>query len=229
MNADFLRKNGFLVLLIPLCIISPWLTSRAYAINQLRGPEEEGRLLEAELKLAMKGRAYIILDTSLKRIYLKNRGITLREFDIIDTRHWGERNGASGPIALLKKMSLFKPERKEVKPPPKDVEPVDITPPLEFLEIKDMPSNYTLLFEKGVSLSVRATPGEGVIGWPKYLFLSMLRHIHYSFRTVWNYLRGKPFTMIELVMDKEDAQALFWTLQEGTNILITEVPSHDTP
>jgi len=221
---------GLPILLIPLFIISLWLTSRAYAINQLRGPEEEGRLLEAELKLARKGRAYIILDTSPKRIYLKNRGITLREFEIIDTRHWGGREGVSGPIVLLKKRSLFKPERKEIKPPPKDkdVEPVDTTPSLEFLELKDMPSNYTLLFEKGVSVSVRATPGEGVIGWPKYLFLSMLRHIHYSFRTVWNYLRGKPFTMIELTMNKEDAQALFWTLQEGVNILIIGAPSHDT-
>lgn len=218
---------GLPILLIPLFIISTWLTSTGNVVNQLNGPEEKGRLLAHELKLAMQGKAYIILDTTLKRIYLKNRGITLREFDIIDTSHWGERKWVSGPIALLKKKSLFKPERKEVKPPPKDVEPVD-TPPLEFLELKDMPSNYTLLFEKGVSISVRATPGEGVIGWSKYLFLSMLRHIHYSFRTVWNYMRGKPFTMIELTMNKEDAQALFWTLQEGTNILITEVPSHDT-
>lgn len=219
---------GLPILLIPLFIISPWLTLTGNVIKQLNGPEEKGRLLANELKLAMQGKAYIILDTTLKRVYLKNRGITLREFDIIDTRHWGERKGVSGPIALLEKRSLFKPERKEIKPPPKDREPVD-TLPLESLELKDMPSNYTLLFEKGVSISVRATHGEGVIGWPKYLCLFMLRHIHYSFRTVWNYMRGKPFTMIELTMDKEDAQALFWTLQEGTNILITEVPSHDTP
>ena len=123
-------------------------------------------------------------------------------------------------------MAFFPPKRKEIKPYKPD-DGTDLTYDLDFLELKDVPSNYTLLFGKGLSVSIRGQ-AKGLIPELIQLIRSILVHIRYSMTIVWNYLWRNEFAIIEMMMDKEDAQAFYWSLDEGMNILIVDRNSYDT-
>lgn len=189
--------------------------------NDLKILRKENLLLGAELRLAQKGASYLLLDPIMKKIYLKNKGIIIREFDIERIRYWREKGLSIEPIPLLKKKTFFYQKRKEIRPqePKKEIDVADVT---DFLGVEDMPYRYTLLFEKGITISVTAKPNKGLIYQLIGTIDSISKHIHHSTILIWNHLWKKNFTIGDLVMNKEDAQALFWALQEGTFIVILE-------
>lgn len=214
----------FLFILLFWCY--PVIAGDDSASKSIRTLKDENRLLAIELELAQKGVPYIILDVPNERMFLKNRGVLLREFKIGSTELWGRKGLSIEALSLIKKKSYTSPKRKEITPHKQDEGP-DTAAKEEFLELKDMPYQYTLLFEKGLSISVRGKP-EGRLSKFKNLILSMIRHIYHSFVFVQNYLRKKDYTMVEMIMDKEEAQAVYWAFGEGTNIVILGEQRHGT-
>jgi hypothetical protein len=200
--------------------------------QKVRELKDENSLLEAELRLASKGASYIILDLRTEsdsvpvRINLKNRGIVLREFDAERIRYRRTKGLFIEPIPLIRKMAFFPPKRKEIRPH-KPEDGVDAIGKLDFLELKDMPSNYTLSFGKGLLISITGLP-KGLISRFIHLIRSALIHIRYSLAIVWNHFWKNDFAIIEIVMGKEDAQALYWSLEEGMNIVVMERHPYDT-
>ena len=199
----------------------------AQKLNALEG---ENRLLNAELKLASKGMSYIILDLRTEsdsapvRMDLKNRGMVLRQFGIERVRYRGTKGFVIEPIPLLKKRAFLPPKRKEIKPL-KPEESLDPLSEFEFMELKDMPSNYTLLFAKGLYISVIDHSGGFLFRRVINGMRSIVRHIRYSFTMVWNYLLKKECTILEIAMAREDAQTLFWSLDLGMPIVVVEKAS----
>ena len=200
--------------------------------QKIRDLKDENSLLEAELRLASKGTSYIVLDLRTEsdsvpvRINLKNRGIVLREFDLDRIRYRRTKGLVIEPIPLIKKMAFFHPKRKEIRPhKPEDW--ADTISQVDFLELKDMPSNYTLSFGKGLFISITGQP-KGLISRFIYLISSILIHIRYSLTIVWNHLWKNEFAVIEIMMGKEDAQSLYWSLQEGMSIVVMERHPYDT-
>jgi len=199
--------------------------------KKIRALKSENSLLETELKLASKGTSYVILnlrtesDSVPARISLKNKGVVLREFDAGKIRRRETKGLVIEPIPLVRKMAFFPPKRKEIKPY-KPEDGTDLMYDLDFLELKDVPSNYTLLFGNGLLVSIKGQ-AKGLI--PKFIQLirSILVHIRYSMTIVWNYLWRNEFAIIEIMMDKEDAQAFYWSLDEGMNILIVDRNSYN--
>jgi len=200
--------------------------------QKIRALKDENRLLETELGLASKGTSYIILDLRREsdsapvRINLKNRGIVLREFDVERIRYRRTKGLVIEPFPLLKKMAFFSPKRKEIRPH-KLGDSDDTISELDFLELKEMPSNYTLSFKKGVLISITGQR-KGLISRFIPLISSILIHIRYSLTIVWNHLWKKEFAIIEIMMGKEDAQALYCSLEEGMSIVIMEGHPYDT-
>jgi hypothetical protein len=200
--------------------------------QKIRDLKDENSLLEAELKLASKGTSYIILDLRTDsdsvpvRIRLKNRGIVLREFDADKIKHRRMKGLVIEPIPLVRKMAFFPPKRKEIKPY-KPEDGTDLMSDLDFLELKDIPSNYTLSFGRGLLVSITGQT-KGLIFRFIHLARSILIHIRYSLTIVWNHLWKNEFAIIEIVMGKEDAQALYWSLEEGMSIVIVEGHPDDT-
>jgi len=194
--------------------------------------KDENSLLEAELRLASKGTSYIILDLRTEsdsvpvRINLKNRGIVLREFDAERIRYRRTKGLVIEPIPLIKKMAFFPLKRKEIRPH-KPEDGADTISELDFLKLKDMPSNYTLSFGKGLLISITGQP-KGLISRFTHLIRSILIHIRYSLTIVWKHLWKNEFAIVEIIMGKEDAQALYWSLEEGMSIVITERHPYDT-
>jgi hypothetical protein len=200
--------------------------------QKIRALKDENSLLEAELRLASKGTSYIVLDLRTEsdsvpvRINLKNRGIVLREFDLDRIRYRRTKGLVIEPIPLIKKMAFFHPKRKEIRPhKPEDW--ADTISQVDFLELKDMPSNYTLSFGKGLFISITGQP-KGLISRFIYLISSILIHIRYSLTIVWNHLWKNEFAVIEIMMGKEEAQSLYWSLQEGMSIVVMERHPYDT-
>ena len=200
--------------------------------QKIRALKDENCVLEAELGLASKGTSYIILDLRTEsdpvpvRINLKNRGIVLREFDGGGIRYRRTKGLVIEPIPLIKKIAFFHPRRKEVRPH-KPEDGADASGKLDFLELRDIPSNYTLSFGKGLLISIAGQP-KGLISRFIHLVRSILIHIRCSLAMVWNHFWKNDFAIIEIVMGNEDAQALYWSLNEGMSIVVMERHPYDT-
>lgn len=194
--------------------------------QKIRALNEENRLLEAEATLASTGTTYIILelltesDSVPVRINLKNRGLLLREFDAERIRYRRTKPLVTEPIPLIKKTAFFPMRRKEIKPH-KPEDGADADGELDFLELKDMPSNYTLSFGRGLLLYITGER-KGLLSRCIFLIRSILRHIRFSLMLVWSHLWDKELAIVEILMRGEDAQSLYWSLEEGMNVVVRE-------
>lgn len=170
---------------------------------------ENNRLLESELKLAKKPQLYFIFNLKEKKIYFKCRGITLRELEIEKVNLWGQSPDLKARV-LLKRSTLFKPERKEINPKDKEEEEFE----LEALELDDMPANFSMVLDEGINISVRQKP-EGFFSELRSIYSYTMWHITSPLITVWNAVQKKPFTSIYITLSKKDAQSLYWSFYEG--------------
>ena len=218
------------MILVPFGVCSQAIAGGDTMAQKLRALEDENHLLEAELRLASKGMSYIILDLRTEsdsvpvRMDLKNRGMVLRQFGIESIRYRGTKGFVIEPIPLIRKRAFFPPKRKEIKPL-KAEETLDTSSELEFMELKDMPADYTLMFAKGLYISVTGQPGGFILSRVIHVMRSIVRHARYSLTMVWNYLLKRDCAIIEIAMGQEDAQTLFWSLDVGMPIVVVEKAS----
>ncbi len=178
----------------------------------------ENRLLEAELRLARKPKIYFIFDLKNRVISLKSKGIMFKELRIEDKKIWGYPVEIE-PIILLKKTALFPPKREKIKPKKSEKDKHSSKFEIKALELEDMPSNYTLVFEKDVIISVRAE-SEGLAGEVLEILTQIRWYIATPIIGLWNFIRNKPYTAIYITLGKEDARSLYWHLPEGTENIV---------
>ncbi|HLA50182.1 MAG TPA: hypothetical protein VJ000_03210 [Thermodesulfovibrionia bacterium] len=185
----------------------------------------ETRLLELEAKAAAKPVAYVVLDMAKKKIYLKIRGVTLKEFDIVDsdTIGIGQLNES---YSLVNVKAIFAPKRKEIKPlaQKKEEKTSSTTQEVDSYSVEDMPSNYTLILDKGLSISVsQHFKGNFLLSTLNYINKKMSR-LWNSSKLLWSYLKKTPFIKIHAVMSKDDAHAFYWALPEKAEVIIIKQP-----
>lgn len=175
----------------------------------------ENRLLEEELALARKPDIYFVFNLKEKKACIKARGIPLRELQINDFRFWG--SPVSGNVYRLKKKSTFiKPGREVIKPgESKEKDNFEI----DALELADMPSRYTLVLEGGVNIFIRPQT-EGILSGIGNFFHTSMRFLIRPLSMLWYALRGKPYTAIDIILDRNDARAVYWSLSEGSGAII---------
>jgi hypothetical protein len=198
-----------------ICLLIALLISAGAECSEREKVKKEHELLKSELKLASKPNIYFIFDLENRKIYFKARGTVLRELGIEDVKLWGDTVAAK-PHSLLKKSTLFKPGRSRIK---KGDGSTDDEFKIDALELEDMPAHYTLYMDEGVSIFIRPK-SEGLFSWVCNIGYLIKRYVSRPVFTVLNTLRGKPFTAIDVVLDKKDAQALYWTFSEGSEGII---------
>lgn len=217
-------------LLLAVSFIFLYQNNALSAGNNLRDIEhlrKENTFLETELRIAGKPLTYLTLDINNKKIFLKAKGIILREFNIVDIKILGKRYIGQSYI-FTKRKALFSPKRTEITPQQPKNETADnsssMSAQADTFDIEDMPTNYILYFNNDLSISV--TPQ-----FYKNIFLSALNyikkkliHLWNSLQLIWNYLKKTPFTRIETAMDTDDARALYWSLPENADLII--IKSH---
>ncbi|RJQ45946.1 MAG: hypothetical protein C4538_07460 [Nitrospiraceae bacterium] len=187
----------------------------------------ETSLLASELTLAKKPIIYFIFNLQEKTVLLKSRGLILREMKIDDMEFWGDPVDAK-PRVVVKKSTLFEPKRINIDPDKNKEEETDTsntpnpTPGafnIDALELQDMPTSYRVEFRDGISLSVRSKKEgfvPGVVRAANYLGWYVSRPI----LTIWNSIKGRPFTSIYVTMSVEDARSIYWSLVEKSENII---------
>jgi hypothetical protein len=198
-----------------ICFLIALLISAGTECSEKEKIKKEHELLESELKLASKPNIYFIFDLENRKIYFKARGAVLRELRIEDVKLWGDAVAAK-PHSLLKKSTFFKPRRSRIK---KGDSSTGDEFKIDALELEDMPVHYTLYMDEGISIFIRPK-SEGLFSWVCNIAYLIKRYVSRPVFTVLNTLRGKPFTAIDVVLDKKDAQALYWVFSEGSEGII---------
>jgi hypothetical protein len=197
---------------------------------------------EEEFNLAKTPSFYFLIDLGAKKVDLKARGFVLREWQVLSARVWGKRVPL-GSIRLLRKTSLFAPQRKKIVPgSAESTEPFNPKPKpeskagqikkkeeatfeLQALELKDMPKTYRLQLEGAIGIEIRSKQK----GFSKSLqraWDSLRWYTFYPLRTLWSSLKKRSFTEIEIMLENEqEAEALYWVLLEGQRAIIRATPS----
>ena len=198
-----------------ICLLIALLIGAGAECSEKEKVKKEHKLLKSELKLAFRPNIYFIFDLENKKIYFKARGTVLRELRIEEVKLWGDTVTAM-PHSLLKKSTLLKPGRSRIK---KGDSSTDDEFNIDALELEDMPAHYTLYMDEGISIFVRPR-SEGLFSWVCNIGYLIKRYVSRPLFTVLNTLRGKPFTAIDVVLDKKDTQALYWAISEGSKGII---------
>lgn len=187
------------------------------------------KTFQTELDLAKKGIVYTVLDLSARRLTLKIKGLALKEFHFSDVSSRKEKVSSGSAHRLIKKYPPTPTIEKEIPPsnaseasaPP--VSPLLSTESV-FVAVGDMPSRYRLYFEDGLVLSIVSVLQECDCGRiEKGLRLIKERAISLSWEAG-RLVFDRRFPDLQLTLPEEEAKALFWSLSEGSWLLIETVP-----
>ncbi|MCG2721348.1 MAG: hypothetical protein L6290_04945 [Thermodesulfovibrionales bacterium] len=175
----------------------------------------ESRLLEEELKLSRKPDIYFIFNLKGKMVYIKSRGISLKELPIKDFNFWGSPVSVSA-YRVREKSTFIEPEREMIKPgESKKNEEYKV----DAFEVTDMPSRYTVILDGGIAIYIKPLT-EGIFSGISNFSFSSVRFLTRPILMLWNVLKGKPYTAIDIVLDKNDAMAFYWSLSENSNAIV---------
>lgn len=191
--------------------------------------------LTAEYGLAKDAKFYFVFDVRGRKLELRVRGMVLRSWPIVGMRFWGKPE-FSGMVELAKKTALKAPERIVIKPGQEEAL-VKVPAPapkagtaaapataadydLEALEIRDMPTHFSMDFDNGLHVSLAARSGEtpSLItrlkdAWRWYIALPL--------SDVLGRGREKTRPVLELVFEDEKApQGIYWHFFDGIKGII---------
>ncbi len=180
----------------------------------------ENQILKQELSLASKPQLYFLLNLSEKVLQVKAKGMVLKEWKIGGLRRWGPHPPLQ-VLTLGKKSALFAPKRKKIKPGENEEKD---TFELEALELKDMPTIFTLNLVEGVKIYVRPKPGNFISHLANFgLFFRW--YGWFPLRHLWLRLAKKPFMVMEITLaSKDEAKAVYWAMMDGLHGLIYSLP-----
>jgi hypothetical protein len=171
--------------------------------------------LTAESELAREPKFYFVLDVRERNLELRVKGMALRTWKLRSMRFWGQP-AFSRTVQLVRKSTLNPPQRNIIKPGETTATKDPAKFELEALELKDMPRSFSLEFDNGLHVSVKAA-ATGLRG--------LVENVNwYAILPVKNFLSsrdGKPMSELELSFENErDAQAIYWIFFEGIKGLV---------
>jgi hypothetical protein len=176
---------------------------------------EANRLLEEELKLAVRPHIYIVLDLAEDVILIKSRGIELHRLPIVD---WRQRGAGSltGIFRLRARPSMNRPKAA----------PAD-TASVPAIELHTMPDRYNLAFDPGLLLSIGQTARERPWPWMKGLAQEWWVRVASRLGIAVD-ADGQVAVRVHLTLAQETAQSLAWIMTDGMPLIIGRAVSpHD--
>ena len=197
-----------------LLFIIPLLLCASYCFgNEAERFVLENLNLETERKVARTQNIYLVFNLREKTIHIKAKGVILKEIEILDSSYWGSI--LPGELLTLHKKRVFmKPRRDKIKPgESKDDHVIE----LDALEVKDMPSRYKLMFDRGVNISIKP---EGLLSTIGTFLPSTKNLIIRPVITVWYRVWQKAYTRVEITLDEQAAKVLYWSFLEGMQAIL---------
>jgi hypothetical protein len=187
------------------------------------------KILQTELDLAKKGKVYAVLDFSSQQVTLKIKGLVLKEFHLSDVSSSKENPLPGSAHRLIKKHPPAPTLEKEI-PPAGTSDNSD--PPVSsllatetvFVSVADMPSRYRLYFEDGLMISIAPSLQDCDCGRiERGLRLIKETAIHLSWEAG-RLVVDRRFPDLRLTLSEGEAKALFWSLSEGSWLLVQSGP-----
>ncbi|WDT76287.1 MAG: hypothetical protein MPW16_03535 [Candidatus Manganitrophus sp.] len=187
------------------------------------------KTFQTELDLAKKGIVYTVLDLSARRLTLKIKGLVLKEFHFSDVSFGKEDVSPRSAHRLIKKYPPTPTIEKEI--PPSNT-PEASSPPVSpllstesvFVAVGDMPSRYRLYFEDGLMISIVPVLQECDCGRiEKGLRVVKETALSLSWEAG-RLMVDRRLPDLSLTLSEEEAQALFWSLAEGSWLLVQSGP-----
>jgi hypothetical protein len=194
-----------------LAVLSTVMADQAHAQVVLAQDEarqllEANKVLQEEIKLAVRPQPYVFLDLTQRIVFIKARGVELHRLLLLE---WQVTSGPLpiGAYRLTTRPSVSRPQAK----PGEDATEHPI-------ELADMPVAYQVLCDPPLLLSVippiRDHPGAWLAGIIHEWWLRSLSWV----RTVLT--AAPPRASLRLTLSKESAQSLAWTATDGMPIVI---------
>lgn len=193
-----------LILAIPLSSSSAPTSASSDELSRLA---EANRLLEEEIKLAARPQVYLVLDLSEQVILIKSRGLELYRLPIIGWEASGQPSVA-GLYRLKERPPVARPKATAVE---------GALPPA--IELGAMPEAYELLCDPDLTIAVSPLLYERPWLWVKSLLREWWARASFALR---QQVSGRR---LRLLLPREAAQSLAWSVTEGMSFLIGGVPS----
>ena len=185
-------------------------------------PRKAARV-EQEYGLARTPSTYFIFDFEAGKVFLKARGLVLKEWPVFQVKTWGRRGGVM-TCPLLKKTAYNAPQRKDVTPGKAEDETDTKAKPknddLDILELVKMPVHFTLELPGDIRMNVRLRKSgfARILDGAGRLFS---RGIGRSVKTIVRGIGKRPFTDIEIVFLEENAaKNIYWSFFEGQKCIL---------
>jgi hypothetical protein len=194
---------------------------------------QTNRLLQAEFDLAKSQKLYFFIDLPASRILFRASGVTLAELPILSLRSWG-RPADGTAYTLASKTARKEPLREQVLIPPapgkepgQSAEPViearkpTEAPPLQALEITDMPTDYVLELNDGTRLTVHADLAEaGFFTRWRWKLVRFSWYLTRPMMSVWHHLQGRAYNEMLLILPERETRMLYWSFEEDARCLV---------
>jgi hypothetical protein len=228
-----MAKTFFYIIFVMYLSLQPLSNARA-------GVVERNDFLTQVLTLAQKPRPFFIIDLGTNKINLMARGIAIREWTINRVVYKGEPVPVKSFVLEKKNIQLQDlrsiistdgsvvnniTTNKTVDTKNKDNKEVDKTKEKKFevvaMEIDDMPSNYILFLNDGISINVR-TQSDGFDNLTKRTLNILKEYVYSPVMEIWTSISHKK-TSTEFdffFKDKTEAQALFWAFTDQTECIV---------
>lgn len=197
-----------LILFLSLEISDPIISDTKKFLN-------ENILLRSEYDLAKKSQIYVVFNLAQKKVFIKARGLILKEYPILSYNRWGYKV-IPRPLKLMEKGWLVRLERKKIVPSKDDSK---IYLDQDFFDVNDMPSRYKLKWDGSVWIFVRPE-SKKILSRILNLLSIIKSFIIKPFNSLIYALIGKKYTEIEIYLDENDSKSLFWSLQQGYQCII---------
>lgn len=169
--------------------------------------QEATRVLEEEIKLAVRPQTYVLIDLEAKAILIKSRGVELHHLPI---ESWSASHLSQLPTA----------SRLRERPPVnrRKIDPV-AGAEQDPISLADMPTSFTLQFSPPMTIFVLSTDSNpwqwvtqrGRAWWHRLTSWSI---------TLWTGARPSSSPSLHLTVSLHHAQSLAWTVTEGMPFLI---------
>ncbi len=175
-------------------------------------------LLKAEFELARQPLVYFHFELKAHRVLFKSRGIQLAELSVTEVQYWGALP-APQVRTLVSRTGGGDSKRPQLQVPSPGEERE--TQPLEAQawELGDMPTAFTAVLDDGVRLRLRPAP-QSWLGQLPATVDRLSWYLRQPLLSIWNSLRGKPYTEVRIVLQPQDVQRLYWSFVEQGRCLI---------
>jgi len=205
------RRSSFFEQTIVLVTTGWWLL----VVGTVQANQEPD-LYSVERLFAQSQQVYVVVDPKARVIWMKARGLPVRQFGIKAMTWVGDPPARVSVLTVQSKHPVIEPP---VTVPP-SIDRQEIPDGPKPLTVSDMPIHFEMPLEEGLTLMIHSVRQATVLQ-EKWDVLGGWFSQAYSRMKVWSQgLWGEDSRRLILEMSPTEAQAFYWALVPRTNLIL---------